>query len=79
MSQLIRRTYAWLLALVVVGALSLGARSLLAMPANLDCPDPPNNGGTCANQEECELNCGFLFPGYDHAICGINGCCRCFL
>jgi hypothetical protein len=79
MSQAVKRSSGWLVALLVAVALLFGARALLASPANLSCPNPPYNGGTCEDLEECEGNCEMIFGDYDHAACGINGCCRCFL
>ena len=79
MSHAMKSSSGWLVGLLVAVALLFGARALLASPANLDCPNPPYNGGTCADLPECESNCHIIFGEYDHATCGVNGCCRCFL
>ncbi len=77
MSEMIRRTHRWLVALVVLAALTIGARQLMATPVNLECQ---TNGGTCGSQAECEDNCDLLFPqGYEFAFCGPMGCCNCVL
>ena len=79
MSQAVKRSSGWLVALLVAAALLFGTRAVLASPANLDCPNPPYNGGTCSSPAECDNNCLIIFEEYDHAVCGVNGCCRCFL
>lgn len=81
MSQAVKKSSGWLVALLVAVALLFGTRALLASPANLSCPNPPFNGGTCADLGECEDNCDIIFGfgNWDHASCGTGGCCRCFL
>ena len=46
-----------LVALLVAAALLFGTRALLASPANLDCPNPPFNGGTCADHGCLDCTC----------------------
>jgi hypothetical protein len=67
--------------MLVAVALLFGTRALLASPRNFDCPNPPFNGGTCADLGECEDNCDIIFGfgNWDHVSCGTGGCCRCFL
>jgi hypothetical protein len=75
MLEVIRRTHRWVLALVVLAALTFSARSLMATPTSF-C----GNGGTCVDQPQCELSCAFLYPGgYDQARCTESHCCLCLL
>ena len=81
MSQTVKKSSGWLVALLVAAALLFGTRALLASPTNLGCPNPPFNGGTCEDQPECADNCDTIFGEgqWVMAVCGTGGCCRCFL
>ena len=81
MSQAVKKSSGWLVVLLVAAALLFGTRALLASPANLSCPNPPWNGGTCTDLDDCEDNCDIIFGEgqWVSANCTTGGCCRCLL
>lgn len=76
-----KRVKSWsvvLFGLLVVAALSVGARTALA--SSTMCPfQPPFEVGSCASQEECRDLCNFYNPGQPTIPrCNGAGCCYCY-
>lgn len=67
------------ISLFAVGALTLGARELLAQDAATVCPySPPNVLGECISPEQCQQSC-LAEGGYAGSCTLSSNCCLCAL
>lgn len=77
MTQWLKLASGAVFALLVAGALTLGARTAFAQPVSRDCP---NDGwvwlGSCVTQGECQGKCEIVH-GPDVVGQCVGGCCRC--